>query len=165
MKHTHRQTTRHTLTDLYRALDRQHAVTITYRAEETREVFAVNSAGVTTRRTIKTGRLTDTVRTVEIHDIRTTSDGHIVIDTMCRLRRAERRFYLSRPDGVGILTYTLHRAGHVLDRPEPTVYERQEPAPADSQDAIVAFELARDPDDADHRPRRRLTQTDTSLAA
>lgn len=165
MKHTSRQTTHRTLTDLYRALDKHHAITITYRGEEKRKVFAVNSKGVATRRTIKTGRLIETVRTIEAHTIRTTDDGHILIEAMCRLRRAERRFYLGRPDGVGIVSYTLHRTDYTLTRPEPTVYEREEPAPADDAQALYYYELARDKDDADYRPRVRLTQAQTDLAA
>lgn len=165
MKHTARQTTHRTLTDLYRALDRRTAVTITYRAEEKRQVFAVNARGVAVRRTVTTGRLIETVRTVEIHEVRTTGDGHIEIIAMCRLRRAERRFYLHGPHGTGIVSYTLHRTGYVLDRPEPTVYERDEPAPAHDAEALFLHELARDKDDADYRPRRKLTQTDTDLAA
>lgn len=44
----------------------------------------------------------------------------------------------------------------VLTRPEPTTYERPAPAPADSETALIHFELARDKDDADYRPRVRL---------
>lgn len=138
MKHTHRQTTTATLTDLYRALDRQHAITITY----------ANQDG------------TETVRTIEIAEFRTTKAGDIVIIAMCRLRSAEREFHLDR-----IRAYTLHRSRYVLQRPAPTTYERPAPAPADDAQALFFYELARDPDDADYRPRRRLTQTDTSLAA
>lgn len=138
MKHTHRQTTTATLTDLYRAIDRHHAITITYLDRDGDE----------------------TVRTIEAHEIRTTSDGDIAIVAMCRLRGDERRFRLSR-----IRSYTLHRIGYVLERPEPTVYERDEPAPTDDAEALFFHELARDKDDADYRPRRRLTQADTDLAA
>jgi len=138
MKHTDRQTTRRTLTDLYRALDHQHAITITY----------LDRDG------------TETIRTVEPYEVRTTSDGDIALVAMCRLRGDERNFRLSR-----IRSYTIHRMGFVLERPEPTVYERDEPAPTDDAQALFLYELARDKDDADYRPRRRLTQTDTSLAA
>ncbi|MFF9628358.1 WYL domain-containing protein [Streptomyces fradiae] len=138
VKHTNRQTTTKTLTDLYRALDRRHAVTITY--------------------TDRDG--TDTVRTIEPHDIRTTDDGDIVIVAMCRLRGDERNFRISR-----VRSYTPHRIPFTLDRPEPTTYERPEPQPTDDAQALFFYELARDKDDADYRPRVKLTQTDTHLAA
>ena len=130
MRHTDRQTSTKTLADLYRALDRQNAVTITY---------------------LKPGETEPTVRTIEIHDLRTTKAGGIVIIAMCRLRGEERQFHLT-----GILTYTLHRITYVLDRPEPTRYERPTPAPVDSELELIAYELARDPDDADYRPRVTL---------
>ena len=139
MRHTNQQTQHRTIADLYRALDRQQAVTITY---------------------LKPGQTEPTVRTIEAHDIHTTQSGSIVIIAMCRLRNAERQFHLS-----GILTYTLHRMAYVLERPEPTTYERPAPAPADDANALFFYELARDRDDADHQPRRKLTKTDTDLAA
>lgn len=155
MKHTNRQTTRRTLTDLYRALDHRQAVTITYRDRD----------GATT------------IRTVEPQELRTTNSGSIILIAMCRLRAAElaartatgedttgetaeREFRIS-----GILTYTLHRARHVLTRPEPTTYQRPAPAPADDSQALFFHELARDQDDVDYRARIPLTQTDTDLAA
>ncbi|MFD9721034.1 WYL domain-containing protein [Streptomyces sp. NPDC059076] len=138
MKHTDRQTSTRTLADLYRALDRQHAITITY---------------------LKPGDTEPTVRTIEVHDIRTTKSGGIVIVAMCRLRGEERQFHLA-----GIQTYTLHRMAFVLDRPAPTKYERPNPAPAGNADALFFYELARDQDDVDYTPRI-LIQTDTDLAA
>ncbi|MEU0837106.1 WYL domain-containing protein [Streptomyces sp. NPDC005969] len=138
MRNTNRQTTTRTLADLYRALDRQHAVTITYLAP---------------------GDTEPTVRTIEIADIRTTKNGGIVIVAMCRLRGEERQFVLS-----GVLSYTLHRIAYVLDRPAPTKYVRPAPAPADNADALFFYELARDQDDADYTPRT-LIQTDAALAA
>ncbi|WP_331756277.1 WYL domain-containing protein (plasmid) [Streptomyces sp. NBC_01590] len=138
MRHTNRQGSTKTLADLYRNLDRQHAVTITYLAP---------------------GETEPTIRTIEVHEIRTTKNGGIVIVAMCRLRGEERQFHLS-----GIQTYTLHRIGYDLDRPAPTKYERPAPAPADSAEALFFYELARDQDDADHTPRT-LIQTDAALAA
>jgi hypothetical protein len=44
----------------------------------------------------------------------------------------------------------------VLARPEPTTYERPEPQPADDAQALFFYELARDKDDADYRPRVKL---------
>jgi predicted DNA-binding transcriptional regulator YafY len=147
MRHTNRQTSTKTLADLYRALDKQNAVTITY--------------------TDKNG--VETVRTVEVHEIRTTSEG-IEIVAMCRLRAiemqadsrirsAERTFNVSQ-----ISAYTVHRMAYVLDRPAPTKYVRPAPAPADNADALYFYELARDQDDADYTPRT-LIQTDAALAA
>jgi len=129
MKLTHRQTLTKTLTGLYRAADHRHAVTITYLDTNNDE----------------------TIRTVEIHEIRTTADGDIVLVAMCRLRGDERQFRISR-----ITSYTVHRIAYVLTRPEPTTYERPEPAPADDAQALFYFELARDKDDIDYRPRVHL---------
>ena len=165
MKRTAAQTTTKTLADLYRAIDRQHAVTITY----------MDRNGDTTVRTIEPHELrTTTVTVTKTGEVR---GGDIVVLAMCRLRdaeltakaaagedtngeTAEREFHIDR-----ILAYTVHRIGYVLTRPEPTTYERPEPAPADDARALFFYELARDKDDADYRPRVKLTQTQTSLAA
>ncbi|NUS82760.1 MAG: hypothetical protein HOY75_08400 [Streptomyces sp.] len=139
MKLTNRQTTTKTLTDLYKALDRRNAVTITY---------------------LKPGETHPTIRTIEIHELRTASlkvtkkkvsGGGIRIIAMCRLRGERREFHLS-----GILSYTVHRIGYVLTLPDNTTYQQPEPAPADDADALFFYELARDQDDADYRPRVRL---------
>ncbi|MEU8469623.1 WYL domain-containing protein [Streptomyces sp. NPDC029006] len=150
MRITAKQTQTKTLTDLYRAIDRQHAVTITY---------------------LKPGETEPTVRTIEISDLRTValkvakktgeiSGGGIVVLAMCRLRGEAREFHLS-----GILAYTVHRMGYVLTPPANTTYEPTPQAPADDETALIFFELERDPDDADYRPRRKLTQSQTDLAA
>ncbi|WP_446458685.1 hypothetical protein [Streptomyces rochei] len=165
MRITSRQTTRKTLADLYRAADHQHAVTITFRDKD--------------------GEIT--VRTIEITELRTSSvtitktgevrGGDIYIHAMCRLRAAElaaaeaagednkgktaaREFALS-----GIISYTVHRMAYVLERPANTTYEPTPPAPADDAKALFFYELARDQDDADYQPRRKLHQSDTDLAA
>lgn len=139
MKRTDRQTSTKTIADFYRAIDRQHAVTITY---------------------LKPGETEPTVRTIEIAELRTASlkvskgrvtGGGIVIIAMCRLRGERREFHLS-----GVLSYTVHRIGYVLTMPANTTYEAPEPAPADDADALFFYELARDRDDADYRPRKRL---------
>lgn len=142
MKNTADQTTTKTLADLYRALDHRVAVTITY----------ISKDGI------------ETVRTIEIHEVRTNSKGDIEILAMCRLRAsqgedAERNFTVSR-----IQAYTVHRMAYIVDRPAPTKYVRPEGAPTDSVEALFFYELARDHDDADYTPRT-LIQTDTSLAA
>lgn len=150
MKHTRNQTSTRTLADLYRAMDHQHAVTITY----------INSDNETT------------IRTIEIHAIRTSkpvrhghkaeatfTPGDMILTVMCRLRGEQRELHLS-----GIISYTVHRAAYVLELPAPTTYVRPAPAPDDNADALYFYELARDQDDADYAPRI-LIQTDTDLAA
>jgi hypothetical protein len=148
MRITNQQATTKTLADLYRSLDRKHAVTITY---------------------LKPGETEPTVRTIEIAELRTASlkvrkgeitGGGIIIVAMCRLRGERREFALS-----GVLAYTVHRMAYVLTMPENTTYERPEPQPANDAQALFFYELARDQDDADYRPRRRLTQSQTGLAA
>jgi predicted DNA-binding transcriptional regulator YafY len=132
MRHTHRQTTTRTLTDLYRALDHQHAVTITY-LDDTGD---------------------QTIRTIEPYDIRTTKSGRIEVRAMCRLRGEARVFALHR-----IVSYTCHRIGFVLDRPEATT-SAGHVIVVRSAAQLIARELGRD-----YLPTRRLTQTDTHLAA
>jgi hypothetical protein len=138
MRITNKQATTKTLADLLRALAHRNAVTLTYTDEH----------GETT------------IRTVELHEVRTNKAGGIELVVMCRLRQAERKLLLA-----GVSAYTVHRMAYVLTRPEPTTYERPAPAPTDDADALFIYELGRDPDDADHQPRRKLTQTHTSLAA
>ena len=99
MRITANQTTTRTLADLYRALDHRHALSVTYTDEH----------GDTT------------VRTVELHEIRTTKAGRIELVVMCRLRQDERSLSLD-----GISAYTVHRMAYVLTRPEPTTYQRPE---------------------------------------
>ncbi|MFH9425989.1 WYL domain-containing protein [Streptomyces sp. NPDC017529] len=120
------------LTDLYRALDRRTAVTITYRDTDG----------------------TETVRTIEIADIRTTKSGRIEIRAMCRLRSEARGFGLHR-----IVSYTLHRCGYVLEPAEATtpagrVIIVRTPA------QLIARELGRD-----YLPIRPLVRGQTDLAA
>lgn len=146
---TSQQQTTKTLADLIRASDHRFAVTITY---------------------LKAGETEPTVRTIEIHEVHA-KNGDYEIVAMCRLRNeqmktdptirtAQRTFDASR-----IISYTVHRMAYVLERPAPTTYERPAPAPTDDADALYTYELERDPDDADYRPRRKLGQTDTDLAA
>lgn len=94
MKHCNRQTSTKTLADLYRALDRREAVTITY---------------------LKPGETEPTVRTIEPYDLRTTKSGRIRVHAMCRLRGEARAFYID-----AILSYTLHRMAFVLERDQAT---------------------------------------------
>ena len=148
MKHTSRQTSLRTLTDLYRALDHRHVITATFLKEEKTDTGK------------KTGHLTEDVRSLEIYEIRTTTEGHIVFEAMDRQTGEPRTIRVDR-----LLTYTIHRMTYVLERPEPTTYARPEPAPNNDAQALFLYELARDHDDADYQPRRRLTQTETGLAA
>ncbi|MFJ3283365.1 hypothetical protein [Streptomyces halstedii] len=142
MRHTDRQTTTKTLADLYRALDRQHVVTVSFLKEEKDDTGK------------KTGRLVETVRSLEIYDVRTTRDGYIVLKAMDRETREARTVRLDR-----VTSYTCHRIGFVLDRPEATT-------PAGhvivvrSTAQVIARELGRD-----YLPARRIDQTHTSLAA
>lgn len=132
MRHTAKQTVTKTLTDLYRALDHGRAVTITYRDADG----------------------TETIRTVEPWDIRTTKSGRIQLRAGCRLRGDARSFYTDQ-----IVAYTVHRMGFVLDRPEATT-----PAGhvivARSTAQLIARELGRD-----YLPARSITANQTALAA
>jgi predicted DNA-binding transcriptional regulator YafY len=133
MKLTARQTATKTLTDLCRAMDNKRAVTITY----------LDADG------------TETIRTIEIFDVRTTKNGHIEVRAMCRLRGDSRAFALHR-----IASYTTHRIGFVLDRPEATT-PAGKGIVARSAAQLIARELGRD-----YLPAtRRIVRSDTDLAA
>ncbi|NEE25330.1 WYL domain-containing protein [Streptomyces sp. SID7982] len=124
MKHTARQSSTRTLADMVRAMDTQRATTITY----------LDSNG------------DETVRTIEIHDIRTTAAGRVIIRAMCRKRGEMRTFHPAR-----IVSYTVHRMPFTLEVPT------EEPAPSPAHTArteaeVIAFELNRDyPDTASMR--------------
>lgn len=118
MKITARQTTTRTLTDLNRAWDRRHPVTITYTKADG----------------------TETIRTIEIYDIRTTKAGDLTIKAMDRQSGESRTFRVDR-----IRAYTIHRTAYVIERPVP--------APAadlgirvtvNTPDELVCRELARE---------------------
>jgi predicted DNA-binding transcriptional regulator YafY len=132
MRITAQQTSTKTLADLYRAIDRQTVVTITYRDADG----------------------TETIRTVEPWDLRTTKAGRIQLRAGCRLRGDARSFFVD-----AIVSYTLHRIGFVLERPEATT-----PAGRGivvrSVNQLIARELGRD-----YLPTRRLTRDQTDLAA
>ena len=139
MRITAKQTTTKTLTDLYRSLDRRQPVTVTYLKEETREVFAVNSKGVATRRTIRTGRLIETVRTIEPYQIATTKAGEIIIRAMDRESGEARTFRLDR-----IHAYTIHRTAYTVERPADDTTVAPAPAIIRSTNQLIALELGRD---------------------
>jgi len=132
MKHTATQNTTKTLADLYRSIDRAQAVTISYLDEDG----------------------TESVRTIEPYDIRTTKSGRIQVRAMCRLRGEARSFYVHR-----IAAYTLHRIAFVLDRPEATTPARTVIV-VRSTAQVIARELGRD-----YLPRTAVTRDTTALAA
>lgn len=140
MKLTAHQTSTTTLTELLRAADRRHALTITALKEEK------DDAGR------KTGRLVETVRTVEIFDIHTTAEGDIVIDAMDRETGEPRRFRLDR-----LISYTLSRSPHRI--PLPPSNTPAPPVNLRSPAQLIARELGRD------YWNSRWTRRTTALAA
>ncbi|MFR9794197.1 hypothetical protein ACL07V_37180 [Streptomyces sp. MB22_4] len=149
MRITAKQSSTKTITDLLRAADHRWATTITY--------------------TDRDGETT--VRTIEVHEIRTTKNGNIVIVAMCRKAHAElearkaagedtsketaeRHFQLA-----GMSAYTTHRIAFVLERPEATT-PASKGIVVRSEQQLIARELGRD-----YLPTRSLIRTDTSLAA
>ncbi|MEC3994028.1 WYL domain-containing protein [Actinacidiphila sp. DG2A-62] len=136
MKLTKNQTEQQTLTALLRAADRRHPVTITYLKEEK------DAAGK------KTGRLVETVRTIEIYDVITTKAGHITLKAMDRETGESRTFRLDR-----IVSYTIHRTAYTVAVPVDEAPARPVAAPT-SPAALVAYELGRD-----ERPAARQLAT------
>lgn len=100
MRHTNRETSTQTLTRLIKALDNQHPATITYLKEEK------DDAGR------KTGRLIETVRTIELYDITVSAAGDILLKAMDRATGEARTFRLDR-----LVAYTIHRSAYTVDRP------------------------------------------------
>ena len=137
MKHTNKQTSSKTLTDLLRALDHKQPVTATLLKEEK------NEAGK------KTGALVETTRTLEIFDIRTTNAGHIIIKAMDRQTGEARTVRLDR-----ILTYTTHRTTYTIER--PTDDTPTPAAPTHSIAALIAYEINRDTIAAAYRKHSAL---------
>ncbi|MEU2510538.1 WYL domain-containing protein [Streptomyces syringium] len=116
MKLTARQTTTATLTDLSRAMDRRQPVTITYTKADG----------------------TETIRTIEIYDIRTTKAGDVIVKAMDRQSFDSRTFRVDR-----LISYTAHRTVFVLERPT-TTHAPVELVSINTPDALVAREIARD---------------------
>lgn len=115
MRITARQDTARTEADLDRAISRELPVTVTYLAEETRDVIAVDTTGQAVRRTIKTGSLVEIVRTIEPRERITTRAGHTVIKAMCRKSGGHRSYRLDR-----LVSYTVHRgARQLIAEPAP----------------------------------------------
>lgn len=124
MKHTAKQTTLRTLEDLYKALHRQRPVTLHALKDEKDEHGR------------KTGRLVETLRTLELYDLTSTDDGHILIHGMDRESGQKRAFRLDR-----LLAYTVHRIAYRIERPAPQA-DDERPEFADEAD-FIAWEIAR----------------------
>lgn len=103
MRHTANETSTQTLTRLIAAHDRQHPITITYLKEEK------DDAGK------KTGRLIETIRTVEIYDFYVSNAGDILAKAMDRETGERREFRLAR-----LISYTIHRTAYLVERPAPS---------------------------------------------
>jgi predicted DNA-binding transcriptional regulator YafY len=103
MRHTKNETSTQTLTRLITALDKQHPVAITYLKEEKDE----NGK--------KTGRLVETVRTVEIYDFYVSAAGDILAKAMDRQSGERRDFRIDR-----LISYTIHRTSYLVQRPAAT---------------------------------------------
>lgn len=130
MKLTKNQTTEQTLAALLRAADRQHPVTITYLKEEK------DGAGR------KTGRLVETIRTIEIYDTVTTKAGHLTLKAMDRETGERRTFRVDR-----VQAYTIHRTAYTVVVPGD---ERPAPIVPATPAALIAYELGRDERTARH---------------
>jgi predicted DNA-binding transcriptional regulator YafY len=90
MRHTKTETSTTTLTRLITALDKQQPVTITYTKADG----------------------TETIRTIEIHDVIVTNAGDIVLRAADRDTQEMRSFRIDR-----IQAYTVHRTAYVIARP------------------------------------------------
>ncbi|GKQ35176.1 WYL domain-containing protein [Streptomyces sp. A012304] len=90
MRHTKNETTTQTLTRLITALDKRQPVTITYTKADG----------------------TETIRTIEIHDVIVTAAGDIVLRAADRDTAEMRSFRVDR-----IQAYTIHRSAYTLARP------------------------------------------------
>lgn len=100
MRHTSNEASTTTLTRLIKAADRQHPVTLAYLKEEKDE----NGK--------RTGRLVETVRTVEIYDFYVSAAGDILAKAMDRQTGERRDFRLDR-----LVSYSIHRTRYLVARP------------------------------------------------
>lgn len=100
MRHTKNETSTQTLTRLITALDKTQPVTVSYLKEEK------DDAGK------KTGRLIETVRTLEIFNVFVSLAGDILIRAVDRETKEIRSFRVDR-----IQAYTIHRTAYVIERP------------------------------------------------
>jgi len=113
MKRTARQLSETTIADFYRAMDRQYPITITY----------VKADG------------SQTIRTIEPYDIRTTGNGDVIVKAMDRESGESRTFRFDR-----LISYSIHRTAYLVPRPADATAA---PAPATAED-ITIRELSRD---------------------
>lgn len=100
MRHTKNETSITTLTRLITALDKAQPVTISYLKEEK------DNTGK------RTGRLIETVRTLEITDFVVSQAGDILIKALDRETGEARTWRLDR-----IQAYTIHRTAYVIETP------------------------------------------------
>lgn len=96
MRHTKNETSTQTLTRLITALDKTQPVTITY----------IKADG------------TETIRTIEIHNVTVSQAGDILVRAMDRETGEMRSFRIDR-----IQAYTIHRTGYLV--PVPAVDDRE----------------------------------------
>lgn len=122
MKLTKNQTAARTLADMYRALDRRHPVTITYTKADGSE----------------------TIRTIEIHDIRTTKAGAVILRAADRQSGEMRTWRADR-----IQAYTTHRTAYTVVLPATDRPAAAPVAPA-TVAALIAYEISRDERTARH---------------
>lgn len=123
MKITANETQTTTLTRLLAAADRHHPVTITYTKADGSE----------------------TLRTIEIYDVRTTKAGDVILKAMDRQSGESRTWRLDR-----IRAYTIHRTAYTVPRPadeEPTT-----PAAPVTVEQLITRELDRDEPTTAARP-------------
>lgn len=116
MKLASQQSQGTTLAAMFRAMDRQHPVTITYTKADGSQ----------------------TVRTIELHDVRTTQAGAVILRAADRESGEMRTFRVDRIDA-----YTVHRTTYTVALPEGEQPARALPAPT-SPAALIAYELGRD---------------------
>lgn len=118
MRNTAKQASSRTIADMYRAIDTKRPVTITYTKADGSE----------------------TVRTIEPHDIRTTKNGDVIVKAADRQSGESRTFRIDR-----ITAYTLHRGQFHVQMPavegEPV---KVTVVAVNTPDELIAREIARD---------------------
>lgn len=139
MRRTDRETTTQTLTRLIKAMDAGHPVTVSYLKEERGDGR-------------RTGRLVETVRTIEIYDVTVTAAGDILLKAMDRATGESRSWRLSR-----IRSYTVHRTAYTVPREETTEDAGRTPRPSLATVTLLPLDLAADTD--------RVAQLADALAA
>lgn len=115
MKLTKNQTEQATLAALLHAADKRHPVTITYTKADG----------------------TETLRTIEIAECRTTKQGAIILRAMDRTSGELRTWRLDR-----IVAYTIHRTAYTV--PVPAECPAPAPIAPATPAALIAYEIARD---------------------